>query len=86
MAGLLLHGADVASRVEEMGAAEAMLQDPDTNGKQTLYQQFGLRLTYHPDDRTVLVEGDPGRHVRNRVSEGGASREPPTLFGQPRAR
>jgi site-specific DNA recombinase len=66
---------DIAALVAKMGEAVATLAHADHTDKQALYEQVGLRLTYYPEDRTVVVEAGPGRHVRNGVSEGGF--EPP---------
>ena len=58
-----------------MGEATAMLKEGEAADTLALYQRIGLRLTYQPTDRTVLVEAAPATGIRNDVSEGGL--EPP---------
>ena len=67
---------EIAALVTKMGTAVATLARADHAAKQALYEQVGLRLTYYPQDRTVIVEAGPGRHVRDGVSEGGLRRMP----------
>jgi hypothetical protein len=71
--------AEIAAVVTRMGKAVATLARADHADKQALYEELGLRLTYYPEDRTVIVEAGPGRHVHNGVSEGGL--EPPRPCG-----
>ena len=48
--------------------------DPATKAK--LYNELGLKLTYEPDDRQVLVEARPATRVAGCVSEGGLQTQP----------
>lgn len=66
-----LRRADVERMVRQMGEATAILSEGEAADKLALYQRIGLRLTYQPTERTVLVEAAPTTRVRNVVSEGG---------------
>jgi hypothetical protein len=46
-----------------------MLSDADAEAKSALYAALGIRLTYDPHKRTVIVEAQPGPWAHN-VPEG----------------
>ena len=72
---------DVARLIAEMGGAIAMLREADPQGKQALYERLGLRMTYYPQDRKVIVEALPGR-PSGRSGGGSGWPEPPATPAQ----
>jgi len=56
--------AEVRALIEELPEIVQVLADTPPHDKAQLYEAFGLKLTYHPDRRTVTVTADPTRQAR----------------------
>lgn len=66
----------IAALVTTLGDLIAVLREADPDDKAEIYRQLGLKLTYHPDRKTVQAEARPSTGVCVlAVSEGGL--EPP---------
>lgn len=48
----------------------AVLESADPKQRAGLYEALGLRLTWQPDDKKVLVEAQPARVLADRVGGG----------------
>ena len=48
----------------------AVLASADPQKRAELYEALGLRLTWHPDHKKVLVEAQPARVLAERVGGG----------------
>ena len=72
--------ADIAGSVATLGVVAQTLTSADPASKAKLYEQLGIRLTYEPKPRQVLVDATVDIACTNGVvSEGGL--EPPRPCG-----
>lgn len=62
--------ADLRTLIEGLGDMVAVLASADPQKRAELYEALGLRLTWHPDDKKVLVEAQPARVLAERVGGG----------------
>ncbi len=53
--------ADLRTLIVGLGDMVAVLASADPQKRADLYEALGLRLTWHPDDKKVLVEAQPAR-------------------------
>jgi hypothetical protein len=53
---------EIANLVQALGDIVTVLHDADPADKAEVYQQLGLRLTYHSETQTVRAEVDLGAH------------------------
>ncbi len=65
----------LVTMIRAMGDMVKVLDEADRTRKATVYAGLGLRLTYYPEERRVLVSQATGRIGDRFVSEGGL--EPP---------
>lgn len=62
--------AELRGLIEGLGDMVAVLTNADPKQRTELYEALGLRLTWHPEDKKVLVEAQPARVLAGGV--GGA--------------
>ena len=53
---------EIITIIEKLGDLVAALRDADPEHKMEVYRSLGLRLTYHPETRTVRADVDLGTH------------------------
>ena len=76
----MLDRQELAEMTRAIGDMVRVLTDADPARKARIYAGLGLRLTYHPDKKKVLVGQASAQDIGERyVSEGGL--EPPCPFG-----
>jgi hypothetical protein len=63
--------AELRGLIEGLGDMVAVLTNADPKQRAELYEALGLRLTWHPEDKKVLVEAQPALVLAGGV--GGAS-------------
>lgn len=56
--------------IEGLGDMVAVLTNADPKQRAELYEALGLRLTWHPEDKRVLVEAQPARVLAGGVGGG----------------
>ena len=70
--------ADPRTLIEGLGDMVAVLSSADPQKRAELFEALGLRLTWHPDDKKVLVEAQPARVLISGVGGGTCTLTPPT--------
>jgi len=62
--------ADLRALIEGLGDMVAVLASADPHKRAELYKALGLRLTWHPKEKKVLVEAQPAGVLAERVGGG----------------
>jgi site-specific DNA recombinase len=52
---------EIAATVNAITGLMRVLEQSDPADKAEIYAQLGLRLTYHPGEKKVIVRAEPGR-------------------------
>jgi hypothetical protein len=63
--------AELRKLIVELGYMVAVLESAEPEARAVVYATLGLRLTWHPDQRKVLVEAQPARVLAGGVGGGG---------------
>jgi hypothetical protein len=72
--------AQIRALISDLGDISAKLAEARPTLKVELYAELGLRLTYQPNERRVLVEASPPC-AQSRVGGGFHPQNTPTLVG-----
>lgn len=71
-----LTASEMRTLIEGLGDMVAVLANAETGQRAQLYEALGLRLTWHPQDKKVLVEAQPTRVLAGRVGGAKAAATP----------